>query len=301
MCANCGKHGSDIVKLKNCTACHLVKYCGVDCQRAHRKQHKKACKQRAAELKDERLYGQGHESQEADFCPICTRPVPMPAGKHSKFYACCMKRVCNGCVLATMIKRDIHDRCPFCRTPRHKDDAEALSWIQARVRKKDPEAIKILGDQHSQGQLGQEKDVSRAVELWTEAAELGSADACYDLGQAYRRGDGVEQDVSKCTRFYEKAAVLGHSMARHNLGCYEYVRGNHDRAVRHFLISAKLGVEESLKDIKEMFAEECATKSQYAEALKGYQDAMEEMKSPEREIANQLFDQFDKHKKDKSS
>ena len=55
-CANCGKHGSDTVKLKNCTACRLVKYCGVDCQKAHRKQHKKACKQRAAELEDEQLY-----------------------------------------------------------------------------------------------------------------------------------------------------------------------------------------------------------------------------------------------------
>ena len=55
-CANCGKHGSDTVKLKNCTACRLVKYCGVDCQKAHRKQHKTVCKQRAAELEDNRLY-----------------------------------------------------------------------------------------------------------------------------------------------------------------------------------------------------------------------------------------------------
>ena len=40
VCANCG-NGSEggAVKLKNCTACRLVKYCGVDCQRAHRKQH----------------------------------------------------------------------------------------------------------------------------------------------------------------------------------------------------------------------------------------------------------------------
>ncbi|EJK55161.1 hypothetical protein THAOC_25135, partial [Thalassiosira oceanica] len=65
VCANCGKEGNDAVKLKNCTACLLVKYCGVDCQRAHRKQHKKACKERAAELKDEQLYrpgaGEGRE------------------------------------------------------------------------------------------------------------------------------------------------------------------------------------------------------------------------------------------------
>ncbi|EJK65389.1 hypothetical protein THAOC_13754, partial [Thalassiosira oceanica] len=87
-CANCGKHGSDTVKLKNCTACRLVKYCGVDCQRTHRKQHKKACKQRAAELKDEQLYGRGLERPEGDFCPICTLPIPLPMDRHSTCSAC---------------------------------------------------------------------------------------------------------------------------------------------------------------------------------------------------------------------
>ncbi|EJK68666.1 hypothetical protein THAOC_10132 [Thalassiosira oceanica] len=60
------------------TAGRLVKFCGVDCQRAHRKQHKKACKQRVAELKDEQLYSQGHERPDGDFCPICTLPIPLP-------------------------------------------------------------------------------------------------------------------------------------------------------------------------------------------------------------------------------
>ena len=74
-CANCGKSGSEIVNLKNCNACCLVKYCGVDCQRAHRKQHKKASKKRAADLKDEQLYSKGQERMEEDFCPICTLPI----------------------------------------------------------------------------------------------------------------------------------------------------------------------------------------------------------------------------------
>ena len=47
---------------------------------AHRKQHKKACKKRAAELKDEQLYSQGHERPEGNFCPICTLPIPLPMG-----------------------------------------------------------------------------------------------------------------------------------------------------------------------------------------------------------------------------
>ena len=48
VCANCnvgaGDAGDGAVVLKNCTACLLVKYCSVDCQKAHRKLHKKACK-----------------------------------------------------------------------------------------------------------------------------------------------------------------------------------------------------------------------------------------------------------------
>ena len=60
VCANCGIDSScsegGTLKLKNCNACRLVMYCGVDCQKAHRKQHKKACKHRAAEIKDEQLY-----------------------------------------------------------------------------------------------------------------------------------------------------------------------------------------------------------------------------------------------------
>ena len=53
-CANCGNgEGSD---LKACTACKLVKYCNVTCQKAHRSQHKKACKKRAAEIQIEALF-----------------------------------------------------------------------------------------------------------------------------------------------------------------------------------------------------------------------------------------------------
>ena len=288
VCANCGQEGGEGVKLKNCTACLLVQYCGVDCQKAHRKIHKKACKQRAAELKDERLYSQGHERLEGDFCPICTQPVPMPTNKHSGFHPCCMKRVCHGCALAAT-KRGIDDKCAFCRTPRPEGNAANLSMVQTRVGKKDPEAIKFLGDQYSHGQLGLKKDMSRAVELWSEAAELGSVDACYSLGQAYRRGDGVQIDVSQCIHFYEKAAMLGHSMARHDLGCHECDRGNYDRAVRHLLISAKMGYTNSLEGIKTLFTRGNATKSQYSEALKGYQDALEEMKSPDREEAESLL------------
>ena len=289
VCANCGQEGDDVVKLKNCTACLLVKYCSVDCQKTHRKLHKKACKKRSAELKDERLYSQGHERQEADFCPICTLPMQFPLEKNSSFNPCCMKRLCNGCMFAAM-KRNMSD-CPFCRE--HyclKGDAEILEKIQARVVKKDPDAIMFLGEQIESGMLGLERNMSRAVALWTEAAELGSADACFHLGLCYTNGDGVAQNFARGVSFYEKAAMLGQTIARHSLGCFDGQIGNNDRAVRHLLISAKMGYTPSLETFKLMFKNGFAKKSHYAEALKGYQDALEEMKSPERDEAKTFFD-----------
>ena len=49
-CANCGKGEDSSGDLKVCSGCKILKYCNRDCQIAHRPQHKKACKKRAAEL-----------------------------------------------------------------------------------------------------------------------------------------------------------------------------------------------------------------------------------------------------------
>ncbi|EJK50941.1 hypothetical protein THAOC_29946 [Thalassiosira oceanica] len=286
VCANCGKQGSDTIKLKSCTACRLVKYCGVDCQRAHRKRHKKACKKRAAKLKDERLYSQGHERPEGDFCPICTLPIPFPMKSHSRFNACCMKLICDGCDMAAQT-RGMFD-CPFCRTRYPDNDADTLAMIQTRVAKKDPAAMFFLGQKYFNGDLELQKDMRKAVELYTEAAELGSVNALSSLECASFFGDGVGQDEKKAVQFWTKAAMQGHVESRRNLGCIEGQNGNHERAVRHCLISAKMGHEDSLENIKQMFMDGEATKEQYVVALRGYQNAAEEMKSHDRDEAMRL-------------
>jgi hypothetical protein len=72
VCASCGIAQVDDTKLKKC-ACNLVKYCGVECQTNHRLQHKKACKKRLAELRDDKLFTQPDESHWGE-CPICCLP-----------------------------------------------------------------------------------------------------------------------------------------------------------------------------------------------------------------------------------
>jgi len=192
-----------------------------------------------------------------------------------------MKLICNGCAMAAH-KRGMFD-CSFCRSPCPDNDADVLAMTQARVLKKDPKAINHLGEKYCHGLLGMQKDLKKAVQLYTEAAELGSVQALFHLGFAYYTGEGVQKDVAKAAEFYEKAAMQGCPLSRHELGCVEVSdRGNYDRAVRHFLISAKMGYRESVENMKSLFMAGLATKDQYADALKGYQDAVEEMKTPDR-------------------
>src|SRR5210317_934204 len=90
-CASCGKAEVDDVKLKICTACKLVKYCSVECQKNHRPQHKKACKKRMAEIRDDKLFTQPDGSYGE--CPICCLPLPIDENKFG-LYSCCCKRIC---------------------------------------------------------------------------------------------------------------------------------------------------------------------------------------------------------------
>ena len=63
------------------------------------------------------------------------------------------------------------------------------------------------------------------------------------------------------------------------------------------MISAKMGHERSLEMIKEMFTGGDATKEQYAEALRGYQHAVEEMKSAQREEAKAFLSAVEEMKR----
>ena len=242
----------------------------------------------AARNLHQRLMSGGHARTEGDTCTICYLYVEFPLNDHSKLSFCCMKRVCNGCLLAAHW-RGLLDSCPFCRTPLPEDDASRLAMVQKRVDKGDAAAIKFLGDKYYHGELGLTKDVPRGIELYTKGAELGSSDAHYALGFVYYTGNyGVEEDKQRGIHHWQQSAMKGHAQSRHHLGVTEYKEGNYDLAVQHWMISAKMGFGFSMNRIKEMFKKGHATKAQYAGALRGYRDAAEEMKSPQREEAKRL-------------
>jgi TPR repeat protein len=90
----------------------------------------------------------------------------------------------------------------------------------------------------------------------------------------YHKGKGVERDEGKAVYHWEKAAIGGHPDARHNLGCYEERHGNTaERAVKHFIISAKLGYDNSMKSLWGHYSLGNITKEDLDTTLRAHQAA----------------------------
>ena len=241
----------------------------------------------------------GHAKPEDKSCPICCLPIALPTGQHSVLKPCCIKPVCHGCLLASDLA-GMGDLCPYCRTPFPDSDAAGLALIQKRVDARDPTAMSMLADEYQFGTHGLQKDIPRAIELWTDAAQLGDLSAHFNLGYVYYFGGPrsmgtVEQDKAKGILHWQHAAIKGHHASRFILGNLEFEDGDEELAVQHFMISTKMGDEDSLNMIKSMFMEGFTTRSKYAEALKGYQSALKETESSQRDEAKAAYHKDDGH------
>ncbi len=282
VCANCGIAAIDNVALKKCGGCELVKYCGIECQKNHRPQHKKACKKRMAEIREDRLFTQPDESHLGE-CPICCLPLDCQKPAHCKVMTCCSKLICIGCCYAAL-DEPLDVRCPFCRVPAPKTDEEMKQNRMKRVEANDPLELSQIGDKCLLG-----GDYEKAFEYLSKAAGLGNMDAHYNLSVMYQEGTGVKKDLKKEMRHLEEAAIGGHPVARYNLGVHEDRRDNPERAVKHFVISAKLGYDGALEAIKKWFADGFVSKEDYEAALRGHQAAVDATKSLQRDVAQKFY------------
>jgi len=238
---------------------------------------------RAAELRDEIVFKQPESSHLGD-CPICCLPLaPSIDEKASPMMACCSKIICNGCNIANQIrevKGKLLLKCPYCRHQLPQSQEEAAQIRMKRVEVNDPVAIWRLGVR-----CRREGDYESAFQHYKKAAELGNADAHYNVSCVYRDGEGVEKDKKKEVYHLEEAAIGGNPYARHNLAIVEGKSGRYERAMKHDIVAANLGHDISLEHVIEGFKAGVVSKEDFAATLRAHQAALDATKSAQREEA----------------
>jgi len=227
-------------------------------------------------------------------CPICMLPMPFSngvCGVTMAYMSCCGKSICSGCMIAAkekMRKGKMKWLCLFCRVPlptTYTFKEEKLKRLKKRMKQSDTRAYVELGLAYRNCDLGLPRDLNKTIELWQKAAELGSISAHYNLGSLYCDGQGVEQDIEKGIQHFKIAAIGGDERGRHNLGSNEFERGNMYRAMKHFMIAAKSGEDNSLRKVGIGYRGGIVTKDGYATTLRAHQCSKDKMKSKQRDIA----------------
>ena len=154
--------------------------------------------------------------------------------------------------------------------------------MMKRVNSNDPAAIVQMSFRRYEA-----GDYDDAFRYAKKAAELGDAGAHYQLSCFIYEGRVVEKDEKKAVYHFEQAAIGGHAIARYNLGCVEEENGRMDRAVKHWIIAAKLGHDYSVDALKDSYEDGLVSKEDFAAALRAHQAAIEATKSPQREAAEE--------------
>ena len=195
-----------------------VRYCGADCQKNHWPKHKKDCKIRAAELRDEALFKDPPAQED---CSICFLPKPfnllscislppatissvpiydfaianeeLAAKEMEEYNSCCGKSICKGCLYSFAQSGNL-GKCPYCNYDRcNKRDEVLVEEILNRVEANDAASICMLAGCYYHGELGLQQDHARAIELYARAAELGNSKARFNLGNHHRRGGDLKK------------------------------------------------------------------------------------------------------------
>jgi tetratricopeptide (TPR) repeat protein len=315
-CAECGEEGG--ASLKVCKACMTVKYCNADCQKKHWATHKKECKLRAAELRDEALFKDPPPKED---CPICFLPMPdkliscisfPPAtiksvpiydfemanendnfvyqDKHKyteEYYPCCGKSICRGCIHSFRESGNI-GKCPFCNADRNKTREEQNEDLMKRVEANDAASICLLAYCCDKGLNGVQQDHAKAMELYVRAANLGYSKAHNNLGDIYRKGG----DLKKAKFHFEAAAMAGYEVARYNLGMGESNDGNMARAVKHWAISASGGCYQSMHELRTLFKQGFISRESINSTLATYNNSCAEMRSEARDAFFQMVTKY---------
>jgi hypothetical protein len=282
-----------------------VKYCNAVCQKKHWATHKKQCKRRAAELRDEALFKDPPPLEDCQICflpmpehliccfslpPTTITSVPIFDFAHANaeianepteiYYPCCGKSICRGCVYSFGQSGNA-SKCPFCNADRNKTREENNEDLMKRVAVNDPASICVLANQYQHGLNGFQQDHLKAIEQYTRAADRGYKKAHHHLGMLYHEGG----DMKKAKFHYEAAAMAGNEVARCIIGIIENDSGNMEQSVKHLTIAASAGDYGAMNQLRLYFEKGQLSRESIDSVLTAYNSSCVEMRSEARDAS----------------
>jgi hypothetical protein len=126
-----------------------------------------------------------------------------------KFMELTDKALSMGCVHACFNK--------YLYYLRYKDLEKQFYWIKRGARLGHPYSSTLMGKAYANGKYGLKRSMRNAIRWFRKAAALNDAPAAMLLGIAYRTGSGVKRDIVKAVDLLTTAANNGNDYAMHLL------------------------------------------------------------------------------------
>jgi TPR repeat protein len=240
-----------------------------------------------ASLIDRAMYEEDETMKEIACATVSELPIKDLADANEElakigmklYYPCCGKSICRGCVYS-FAQSGNDGKCPFCNSDqRDKTDEEHVEQMRKRVAAQDATSMCMLAESYFNGEGGVHQDRTKAIELFTQAAQLGFSRAHCRLGHEYHKGE----DRTKAKFHWEAAAMAGEEMARNNLGSMEFESGNTERAVKHLTIAASAGNYSAMYNLQQLHGSGVVSRESIDSTLAAYNNSCAEVRSEARD------------------
>jgi len=183
-------------------------------------------------------------------CAICLDLLSLDSARENSFLSCCCKKLCTECAEKSL---EYDNRCPLCREPAAKSEAELLRRLQKNADEGHAEAQVQLGDAYSEGAHGLKKSLKRALPLFEAAAAQGNLRGQVKLGECYQLGNGVKINFKTAAQWFRRAAEQGHPFTQYRLGALFFegkgVAQSDVEALKWYRLAAAQGNADALYDL----------------------------------------------------
>ena len=173
----------------------------------------------------------------------------------------------------------IQQTAPTNHPPVRLTATSGLEQVEARANRGDADAQYDLGGRYSKGD-GVPLDEEKAVAWYRKAAEQGYTNAQCNLGDCYSGGRGVPQDYVEAVKWYRKAAEQGDSAAAYILAlCYYDGHGvlqDSAEAAKWFRKAAEQNLAQAQYNLAVCYERATGVAQDQAEAVKWYRKAAEQ-------------------------